>query len=567
MSHLRTLIALSFVLGPAALLAGCGGGGGGGGSTQPQINYGSITGKVVDTSGNPVPTAVVLLDSTSQGANTPEATTTNQGGYVINNILPGLHKVFVSTTVNGQGYTGTTQVELYDNSNNSVTNANVIVALPAQQATVSGVVTDSTTGRPVQNAEVFFQSAFANSNTGGLNGGTSPLSTASLVAFTGQNGLYTITLPVYQGAGTTARVYTASAAYRTGDPTASFANARQSNLTFTPGAAVANLNFALPVSGSATGAVPTIADVEAITQPLAPAFYTPGAVALAAPAAAESGSVYEQIHRLLSPQYANLIASGHAAAHIKHLAAAQAHASPDSSQYGVEMDVFFSLPGDAAGAPAAVRDQLSGFQIGTDAFNNPGQTTLQTLDFLQDPLANFYDYQDIGSGAFGLFVADTQYNFAVQSLASDGKTAVGPTSPNVTVGTLSFVNMVQPADPLYNNNTIGTLSATNPVVQWSVYDAHTQTHNQNVGDYYVFLYSAFPGVTTTPIYSSGALSVGTTYNATSGVNSFTIPSALTVGHQYWVVVAATAALNPTSPDGTVHSIALSFGQITPFTAQ
>ncbi len=569
MSYTRTLLSLSLVLGSAALLAGCGGGGGGGGSSQPQTNYGSITGKVVDAAGNPVPTAVVLLDSTSQGANTQQTTTVNQGGYVLSGVTPGFHTVFVSTTVNNQGYTGTTQVEMYNTSNNNVTNANVIVALPAQQATVSGTVTDSTTGSTVPNAEVFFQSAFANPSTPGQGAPSGTLSTASLVAFTDNSGAYTITLPVYQGTGTTPRVYTASAAYRTGDPTSSFGNVRQSNLTFTAGATVGNVNFALPVAGSATNATPTISDVEAITQPLDPAFYTPGAATLAAPAAgAESASVYEQIHRLLSPQYAHLIASGHAAARVKHLASAAQPHIPDASQYGVEMDVFFSLPGDAVNAPSAVRDQLSGFQIGTDAFNSSGQTGLQALDFLQDPLANFYTYQDIGST--GLFLADTQYNLAVQSYASDGVTPVGAASVNVAVAPLAFVNMVNPPDPIYNgsstplnNPIIGALPATNPVLQWTMNDPHISGGaNYNVGDYYVFLYSTFPGVTTSPIYTSGALSVGTTYNVGAGLNSFTVPVSLTAGHQYWVVVAATAA---SSLSGS--STAISLSQITPFTAQ
>jgi hypothetical protein len=234
------------------------------------------------------------------------------------------------------------------------------------------------------------------------------------------------------------------------------------------------------------------------------------------------------------------------------------------------MNVFFSLAGDTASAPAPVRQQLSGFQIGTDAF---GTSTLQALDFLQDPLANVYNYQDIGST--GLFLADTQYNFAVQSYASDGVTAVGASSNTVAAAPLSFVNMVQPPDPIYNGSStplstpiVGTLSATNPVIQWTVYDDLTHLYNENITNYHVFLYSTFPGVTTTPLYSSAALPVTSTYSVTTNVNSFTIPTSgngsvtLTSGHEYWVVVAATATNNPSS-----SSTALSFSQITPFTAQ
>jgi hypothetical protein len=574
MNHARNWIALLLVLIPATLLAGCGGGGGnnpgGGGPPTPNTYYGSITGKVVDTSGNPVPTAVVLLDSTTQGSNVPEATTVNNGGYLLSNITPGLHTVYVSTSVGSPlvGYTGRTQVQIYNTSNNNVTNANIIVALPAQQATISGTVTDSTNhNAPVPNAEVFFQSTFSNSNTSGLNSSTSPLSTASLVAYTGSNGTYTITLPVYQGTGTTPRAYTASAGYQTGDPTSSFGNsALQNGLTYAAGATVNNVNFALANAQGANNATPTINDIEAITEPIVPAFYTPGqSPSAAAAASAESGSVYEQIHKLLSPNYSKLVAQGHAAANVKHLiSAAQSHTSALATDYGVEMDLFFSLPGDSAGVSAPVRQQLSGFQISTDAGNTGSQTGIQPIDFLQDPLANFYDYQDINSSQLILFPVDEAVNFSVQSYLSDGQTPTGNPSNEVAVAPLSFVNMVQPADPLYNNQTIGTLPATSPVIQWTVYDASTHISNYNVADYYVFLYSTFPGVTTTPMYTSGAQSVSTTYNVNANVNSFTIPNTVTLtsGHQYWVVVAATASSSPSS-----SSTALSFGQITPFNAQ
>ena len=72
MSHPRTLSLLLLLIGPAALLAGCGGGGGGGSRPTaargtPPAAVGSVTGKIVDLSGTPVPPAVLLVDGVQAG--------------------------------------------------------------------------------------------------------------------------------------------------------------------------------------------------------------------------------------------------------------------------------------------------------------------------------------------------------------------------------------------------------------------------------------------------------------------------------------------------------------------
>ena len=154
----RTPTVLLTALG-VALLAGCGGGGGGGngsttiggttgttgttgGNTGVSPADASIIGKVLDTSGNPIPGATVVPDS--GGA---LATTLSQGGYRLDGVTPGVHRLTAAVTSHGISYTGSTEV--FAQSQSVTSNANIEMAPTGQQATITGTVQD-TSGPPHQ---------------------------------------------------------------------------------------------------------------------------------------------------------------------------------------------------------------------------------------------------------------------------------------------------------------------------------------------------------------------------------------------------------------------------------
>lgn len=566
MLYTRTLLALCFTVSAAALLSGCGGGGGGGSAPNnggnTTSNVSSVFGKIVDTSGSAVPSAIVDLDGQTATA------TFVQGGYEIDNVKPGFHVVTVSTSVNGVTYTGATDVGVPSVSTR-ITNANVIVAPANEQAAVGGFVTDAN-GRPVAGARVLFETAFAASP--GV-GPSAPPSTTAIVAYTASNGEYQIGgenvngssvaepgLPVVQGSSHSPRTYTITASSLPVN-NATYRNATTVTQTFTAGESLVpntsgsgGLNFQLQNSASNTGLTPNINFVQALTQPDLQAVYTPQVNPAAVAAAIQNVRVR------VSPEYAQWLANKHAAAQIKRVTtAAIPHAT--ASNYTVEMDVFFSLPGDTGGSLNPNRSELAGFNIYNDAprtNNNLNQMTL--YDVLIDPLANYWADPDLAAGT-ATYSVDTQYDFAVQSVANDGSTGLG-TSASVPATPLSFVNLSQPADPNDQNGQVTQLAA-DPTFQWSAVDPNQPSvSNNRVANYYVFVYSSFPGVSTTPLYASSALP--------GNVDSFTLPSnvPLTAGTTYYLVVAATSTNNPTnSANGQVESSAVSISQINPFTVQ
>ncbi|MBV9851843.1 MAG: carboxypeptidase regulatory-like domain-containing protein [Armatimonadetes bacterium] len=579
MSHARTLFLLLLLIGPAALLAGCGGGGGGsnnpggGGGGGGGSQTGSVVGKVVDLTGAPVPSGVILVDAANQS---PPPCVTNgptpclvggasfgQGGYQLEGVPAGSDNGFhIITAQAANGNTGSTQVFIFSNGY-SAANANIAVSPPGQQATVSGTVVNSS-GQPLPGAEVFLRFPVAASQN-------NPTGYASLVAYTRTNGTYDIDNVPTQNADGSPRTYTATAAYQIPSPQPSdpvFDNAAQTNLTFTAGQTATLPTFTVPVhSGAYSALTPTLNLVQAFTQPNVPADLSAHALPAAAAASTATTSstaaaIYEGIRRHLSPAYAGLRAAGHAAAQVR-LLAARPHAS--ATDYLVEMDLFFSLPGDTATQPSPQRSQVYGFEI----YNNALQGILAPYAFLQDPLANFYDDPALGNSQ--VYAADTAYQFQVASEAATnanggGLQTLGQPSNTVQAAPLSFVNLLHPLDPVDNNDVADRLSNP-PTLQWSTVKPNTSTPDTRVASYSVFLYSAFPGVNTGATESLSGVNPNyiATYTVAASQSSpqtFTLPAGVVQsGHEYWVVVAATAT------DNTAQSQAISVSQITPFFVQ
>lgn len=139
------------------------------GQVTPSINFalapfvrpptGSISGIVTDSvTGNPIAHAMVMVHvppshNGPHGRAPGVAFTDNSGAYVINNLLPGNYQV----EANARGYTH----KIYPDSVTVVeyqTTPNINFALapyiPPQPGSISGIVTDSTTGAPIAGAVV-----------------------------------------------------------------------------------------------------------------------------------------------------------------------------------------------------------------------------------------------------------------------------------------------------------------------------------------------------------------------------------------------------------------------------
>ena len=568
MSHPRTLSLLLLLIGPAALLAGCGGGGGGGngGPTQHAPSpVGVVTGKVVDLSGTPVPSGEVLIGdgvnppvqeptSISGGPGVIGGGTFGQGGYRLEGVSAGFH---VITAQAANGATGSTQIFIYSNGY-VASNANIVVSPPNQQATVSGQVNGS--GGGLGGAEVFLRFPVAVSQS-------NPTGYASLIGYTFPDGSFKMyNVPVLNADGS-ARAYTAAAAYQIPSPSATdpvYDNAVQSNLTFTAGSTPTLPTFTVPVhSGGNAALMPTLNLVQLFTQPNIPSDTNAHARPAATIPAGRTAALYDGIRQRLSPAYAHLRAGGHAAAHVRRLVATP-HAT--SSDYVIEADLFFSLPGDTATQPGAQRSEVYGFEIYNDTAGAAG--TLAPFEFLQDPLANFYDDPSLGSGQ--VYAADQSYSFQVESEAANNASGGGLTplglSNTVTVSPLSFVNLTQPADPNDTNDVAQRLPAT-PTFQWNTTNPATNANDTRVAGYTVFLYGAFPGGSTGDAATSPA-GINPTYTHSYSVapmagatQSFTLPAGVVQsGQEYWVVVAATTG-------STAPAEAISVSQITPFFVQ
>lgn len=551
MSHARTSLALLLLLVPSLLLAGCGGGGGGGnsgggGNGGGNSVPGAVTGTVVDQSGNPVPAAIVLLDGVQQNGATYQ-----KGGYRLDGVSPGFHIITAQATVSGQTYTGSTQVYviLFDPTNatslaNTNTGANIQLSPPTEQATVDGKVVNQS-GQGVPGARVFFQVPTAVANAG-----SNPAGAASEVGFTDANGNYEIyNFPVINGSDTPLPYTVAASAVPSGSNGPVYTTAISTfQVTTTQAQAVksgqttpiAGPNFTLtPASSGGTQSAPVLNFLQAFTQPPIYPDATAHTQAAGATASATNTSVYEQIRRALSPTYARLAAAGHAASSIKHVAA-----RPRVTYYGpyaVQMDLFFSVPGDQPNVPSPERGSLAGFTI----YNNL-VTTGQPYDVLLDPLANFYTDPDLAPASLGFnqtYAAGQKYNFSVSGLLTDGSTTTAQ-SNSLSIAPLNVLTLSQPSDPDNQNGKVTTLP-TPVTINWNaVLGAPSGT------TYSVFIYSQFPSVTVQPIASATGLTT----------TSYAPTVTFTPGAEYWLVVAA-------SDSPASNESAVSVSQIVPFYVQ
>lgn len=490
------------------LLAGCGGGGGGSntggfggggfGNTGGNGNSGGngntggnpapgassvVLGKVVDTDGNVVPGATVIPDGGGVIANT-----LSQGGYRLEGLTPGVHRLVAGVTIKKVSYTGSTQVLALQNA--TVSNADMVLSLANQQASVTGTVRD-TSGRPIPGVRVFVGVLVGSGVT-------------SLVAFTDNNGVYLLqNVPTVQG-GNAGISYTIAAS-ATGYQNQKFS---QGLVNLQPGE-TRGQDFVLAGSSNQAVNAPTNLFVQAFTQPS-----TPQLAPQVARAHAAAGSVYEQIRRSISPNYARLAQSRHGAAKTRPLVA-RAHVSADSPAI-IEMDVSFSNTNQP--------DSLAGFTI----YNTALSSSLAPYDFLQDPLANFYSDLD------PIYNPNQVYNFAVSATNTQGTESA--LSSTVTIAPLGLLRLTQPQpdDVLSNPVTIA----------WSSVYAAT--------GYAVFVYDQFPTINTQPVFTSQQATAGGAL-LPAGTTSYKLPIALTSGQDYFVVVAASATL-PGAEDDSISAI-------------
>lgn len=352
------------------LLSGCGGGGGTGsnGGVYPFPGGGTstITGKVVDMNGNPIPGAPVVADTGQT------ASSLSQGGFRLDSVPAGTRRIRVSVQQNGETFMGSTQTLGISGTTNS--NASIQISRSDQQATVTGTVRDAS-GRALSGARVYL-AVFATSGTGNGDG-----SLASLVGFADANGLYRIEnvpAPVSQ--------YTIAASLQGYQNTRLNVNNLQVGET-------RQQDFALGNSFGQGGATPTNVQAFAFTQP----GEAPRANAQMATGGTSTSGVYAQIRQAMSAAYARRSIGEHIASHTRQTS----HVSVFGA-YAVEADVFFDN---------AQPDSVAGFRI----YNSQGSSQLAAYDFLQDPLANVYTDLD------PYYVPARQYNFAVSAVNTDNQ--------------------------------------------------------------------------------------------------------------------------------------------------
>ena len=510
----------------AALLAGCGGGGGNGnpggntgnngtsnGSSNGNNNGGgpsnaAVVGKVVTVAGDPVPAATVIPDTGGV-----IATTVSQGGYRLDGLTGDVvHRITAAVTVNGINYTGSTQVLTL--SGNLISNANIIVSQQGQQATLTGRVTDSTrldgngNPTPIFQARVFL--VVPNS-----------ANYSSLIAFTDSNGVYSIpNVPVNLPTVSPVQIAVSLERY----------NNQSLPITGLQAGGTYSQNFSLAPSTNQSINTPNLQAVTASTQPSSVYSSSTGNMR---PRTAQSGSVYEQIRRLLSPDYAKTI-SGHQANATRRMTA---HLTGGFGSYAIETDIAFDTPSQFGSLFAYTVYRTGGT-------TPPQQVSGQIYDILQDPLANFYTDIDPGYQPY------TQYNFALSATNTDRTET--PLSNTLSIVPLGQLQLTQPQT--------GQILANNVTLNWTLVSGATK--------YYVFLYSGdqFPTINATPIYATPSAKP-----IAGNVNTFTLPSALLGGRDYYAVVVGandqSEGNNSVGAVVTIPNAVTTFSQITKFHVQ
>jgi hypothetical protein len=511
----------------AALLAGCGGGGGngnlgGGGTTGTGTGTGtngsgtsggaplnaSVIGKVTDTQGNGVPGATIVPDTGGI-----VATTLAQGGYRIDNISGNLiHKITAAVQQGGTSYSGSTQV--FTESNALVSNANILLSPTSKQVTINGTVRDSN-GNPVAAARVFLvlpNSTANNASTGNY---------SSLIAFTDGNGAYTLTNVPSDLPSTTPAAISASAG--------GFANGTATLGAFQAGG-IYRQDFTLSAAPTQnTVGAPTLVAVTTATEPTS----SQSGRLLARTTGNAPTSVYDQLRRLLSPAYARTAGRTPATGHRR--------VARVLGDYAIETDLDFNNPVQTGSILGYTVYRIAGTAAPTQTQGNAN-----VYDFLQDPLANYY--ADVTFSTFqSTTVASLPYTFALSATNTSGVETT--LSPAFTVTPLSLLtlNVPQPGLTYANPATISWI----PV--------------SGAQRYYVFIYSQYPNVGISSIFSSPA-SVANAIPATTSTYKLTT---LTPGVDYYAIVVGAADQNetPNGPATTISNAALTFSQITRFHVQ
>lgn len=510
----------------AAFLAGCGGGGSNGnsgglttgttglttgttgtmgttGTTGTTGNTGtpgavdaSVTGRIVDTGGNGVPGASVIADTGGTAS-----TSLGQGGYRLDVTSGVIHRITASATQNGVVYSGSTQVLPFSNSLSS--NVNIILSNTSQQASVSGVVKDST-GLPLAGARVYVALTSTLSGT----------NDSSLVGYTDANGNYTVSsIPVGVSSGSAITLSASRAGYQ---------NATQTLSNVGAGGAY-NQTLTLTPATNAAIQPPTLNAAYTSTEPTSA---LTGNARAARAIAVGQGSPYETLRRLLSPGYAALANKRGA-----HGTKRTAHAA---GNYAVETDLQFTQSSLTASSVLAYTVYRT---LGSTV---PTATSDAFYDQVQDPLANYYT--DL---TFSNFKQNTlsgvRYNFALSAVS----TATAGSAESVLSAPLS----VTPLGPLTLLTPTAGQAGANPVsVAWSPVSGVT--------GYHAYLYTEFPTINITP-QDLGAIP--------ANVTSITL-NPVTIGQPYYIVIVGISDQAETTGSTTLTpGAALTFSPITPFT--
>lgn len=524
---------LLLTAGSAALLAGCGGGGGnsGGGTTGTTgtgtgttgtgtgtgtgaSNTSQIVGKVTDTFGKGVPGVSIAVDTGGQ-----IATTISTGGYRLDALSAAVHKITAAVTLGGVQYIGSTQVATSAGYLSS--NANILLSQVNQQATVQGFVRD-TSGNPVAGASVY---AAVLAPAVAASGGSGNYS--SLVAFTDSTGFYQI-------ANIPSALPSGSLSVTASSPTTANGSASITQNSLTAGSSFTQ-NFTLIPSTNAVADTPVIVGINAFTQP------TDGLVgaALQARLVSGPGSAYEGIRRLLSPSYASFAAR-------RRTLGKRLVSRASANAYAVEIDLGFN-------PPAATDINLLGYNVyrttGSVTTNPPIESMADSYDGLADPQANYYTDLTASSDMLAPpYAAGTQYNFALSSLASATATNAHLESAISNVYSITPLNLLTLTAPAANQ------TVTSPVtISWTPVTGATK--------YYVFLYSQYPSINTTPLNGIH----GTEFMAGTSSATVTLAGGSVT---YYVIVAATTDETETATATTpVINAAQSYSKTTPFIVQ
>jgi len=116
------------------------------------INFGSIAGLVTDSAGTPVPMAIVEARRIG-GHYVSHGRTDSTGAYLLDNIMPGAYRVVAFHRDFGPGaYPDSVVVA----DGQDVTGINIVLGsmFPPHDGVISGIVTDDSTGAPINNAMV-----------------------------------------------------------------------------------------------------------------------------------------------------------------------------------------------------------------------------------------------------------------------------------------------------------------------------------------------------------------------------------------------------------------------------